>query len=483
MMLKRSWKMKMLIALTVLSTATAETYAAEVPATEAVEMNYQDSVNAGTLELTLGDALTLAMGNNPQLTSVDAARQAANRRVQQARAGYWPTLGYSYNAARVRIDNPLVSGSLIENGYDNQLALSWTLYNGGSTQATVKQAKENYLGKTYGVLQAEQQLKLNTTQAYFTVLQAEKQTGVAEESVARLEEHLKNVKLQYEVGIVAKADVLRSEVEVANARQELIKARNSRDLAYAQLANLIWVPMDTKLVLKDELTYVPDDRKIREAIDYAKIYRPEIHISESNIKAAEASVKGARSGYLPTVTVSAGYGRSDDGTKWQGWDDMGWNVRGTVKWTLFDGFYTSGKVGEAMATQTQAEEDYKLTVQSVELEVREAWLNMQEARERIETSAVAVSQAEEDYKISQARYAAGVGTNLDVLDSQVALTTAQTNNVSALYDYNNSRAALDKAMGIYAERPESAMALERKPLPEDVLNKRIEQLRRENSLK
>ena len=481
-MLKRSWKMKMLVALTVLSTATAETYAAEVPTGEAIEMSYQDSVNAGTLELTLDDALVLAMGNNPKLTSADAARQAANRRIQQARAGYWPTLGYTYDAARVRTENSTV-GTMINNGFDNQLALSWTVYNGGSTQAAVKQAKENYLGQTYGVLQAEQQLKLDTTQAYFGVLQGEKQTEVAEESVARLEEHLKNVSLQYEVGIVAKADVLRSEVEVANARQEFIKARNVRDLAYAQLASLIWIPMDTKLVLKDDLSYIPDDRKIRESIDYAKIHRPEIHKAESSINAAEASVKGARSGYLPTVTVSTGYGRSDEGNNWQGWDDMGWNVRGTVKWNLFDGFYTRGKVGEAMATHTQAEEEYKLTVQSVELEVREAWLNMQEARERIETSAVAVSQAEEDYKIAQARYAAGVGTNLDVLDSQVALTTAQTNNVSALYDYNNSRAALDKAMGLYAERPESATALERKPLPEDILNKKIEQLRKESSLK
>jgi len=85
---------------------------------------------------------------------------------------------------------------------------------------------------------------------------------------------------------------------------------------------------------------------------------------------------------------------------------------------------------------------------SVQLEVRQAFLNMKEAEKRIETSKVAVDKAEEDFKIAQVRYSAGVGTNLDVIDAQLALTQAKTNNIQALYDYNTSKAKLDKAMGI-----------------------------------
>ncbi|MEG1160133.1 MAG: TolC family protein, partial [Acidaminococcaceae bacterium] len=103
---------------------------------------------------------------------------------------------------------------------------------------------------------------------------------------------------------------------------------------------------------------------------------------------------------------------------------------------------------QARGNRYKAEEAYRQTTDNVQLDVRNSYLNLKEAEKRISTSYVAVAKAEEDYHIAQVRYQAGVGTNTDVIDAQVALTQAKTNYVQALYDYNTSNATLERAMGI-----------------------------------
>jgi outer membrane protein TolC len=115
---------------------------------------------------------------------------------------------------------------------------------------------------------------------------------------------------------------------------------------------------------------------------------------------------------------------------------------------LFDTNLTLSKVKQAETEVAQATEKFRQTKDSVSLEVRQAYLSMKEAEKRIETSQVAVAKADEDFKIAQVRYSAGVGTNLDVIDAQLALAQAKTNYIQALYDYNTSKAKLDKAMGV-----------------------------------
>jgi outer membrane efflux protein len=115
---------------------------------------------------------------------------------------------------------------------------------------------------------------------------------------------------------------------------------------------------------------------------------------------------------------------------------------------IFDSGVTLSKVHAAEEKLLQAEETYRDTVNSVELEVRSNYLGLREAEKRISTTQVAVAKAEEDFHIAQVRYMAGVGTNLDVIDAQVALTEAKTNFVNALYDYNTSKIALETSMGV-----------------------------------
>lgn len=472
-MLNKSWRKTLAIALVGVSLGVASVSAEEIIWIPGLAEESQ------TLELTLEEAIAMTLGRNPQLDSSDASRQASRRKIEQARSGYGPTIGISHSEQRNYQEGQISytgKDGTYANNFSNRASLDWVIYDGGLTSSNVSAAKENYKSSTYDVVRTEQSLKEQTSQTYYHALQADKTLAYAEESLARMEEHLKNVTMQYEVGLIPKADVLRSSVEVANAKQTMIRANNTRELAYASLNNLIWVEMDTVVHLEDELLYAADSRTLQESIAYAKIHRPEIHQSLAAVEASKDSVRAARSGYYPKVSMSAGYGRSDDSSQ-RAWENEGWNVGGTVSLTLFDSFYTRGRVGETMANQEKAEAELKNNIQAIELEVRQSWLNMQEAKERIDTSTVAIAQAEEDYKIAQARYMAGVGTNLDVLDSQNALTNAQTNYIGALYDYNSSRASLDRAMGLDAFRPVEAEERERKPLPAEILQNEIDDLK------
>ena len=163
-------------------------------------------------------------------------------------------------------------------------------------------------------------------------------------------------------------------------------------------------------------------------------------------KSAQEAITIAKAGYLPTVKAVYSMGWQDD--KFPGSNNDSWSAYLLTEWTLLDSGYTAGKVKQAVEGYKKAQEQLKQTVDSVQLDVRQTYLSLKSAEQSIVTSSSAVGLAEEDYKIKVIRYQAGVGTNLDVLDAQVALTTAKNNNLKAMYEYNNYRAKLDKAMGV-----------------------------------
>lgn len=277
------------------------------------------------------------------------------------------------------------------------------------------------------------------------MLQGRNVVKVNQGTVDNLAEHLQNVQAQYQVGTVAKSDVLRSEVELANAQQNLTKAQNSYDVAVASLNNVIGMPLDSQNIMKDDLSYVKYDLSLEDSIKMAQERRPEIAQSKDNIDVAKTGIKIADSGRLPTISVSANDGLS--GSEFPG-QNNNWSMGISASWNLFDAGVTSAKVKAAKANVEKVQAGDEQLRSGIELEVRQAYLSMKEAEARIETSKVGVSKGTEDLKASQAKYYAGVGTNMDVIDAQMALTQANTNATQAAYDYNVNKAKLEKAVGL-----------------------------------
>jgi len=245
---------------------------------------------------------------------------------------------------------------------------------------------------------------------------------------------------------VALSDVLQTQVQLANAQDGLIKAQNNYDLAEANLNNVIGLPLDGEIELKENLKYQQYSLSLNDCVQYALVNRPEMAQEQTNVAIARDQVKIAHSGTLPTLGFNATNGWQAN--NFPGAQNSNWTVSMTTSLNVFDSGLVKPQVKQAEYGVTTAQEQARQTRDNISLQVRQAFLSMNEAEKRIDTSQVAVNQAQEDFRMSQVRYEAGVGTNLDVVDAELALTQAKTNYIQALYDYNTSKALLDQAMGV-----------------------------------
>lgn len=401
-------------------------------------------VNAAALaapqELTLQDSITAAVANNPTLKMAQADQDRAAWGVDEAEAGRMPTLSLGSTYSR----QPATGLSPASDGVNSSLRLNWQLYNGGRTAGLIDQAEQGLKSAAAGVTKAEQQVRLDAASAYFAVLQNQNLVAVNEQTVTNLTEHLKTARAKYEVGLVAKGDILRSEVELANAEQNLIKSKNAYDLALASLKNVMSVNQADELTLTDQLKFDEYGKTLDESIALARESRPEIVQAEASVSMAETGVDVAESGKLPTISFGASKGWSDSFLPDSGGD---WSMNVSANWNIFDAGVTGAKVRQAGASLEKAREQAEQTTDAIELEVRQVYLSMKEAEKRLGTTEVAVGKAEEDLVIAREKYNAGVGTNIDVIDAQLSLSQAKTNHYQALYDYNVNKAKLAKATG------------------------------------
>ena len=430
----------------------------------ALTMALSQSAFAGeTVALNLDDAMLRAFQTNPTVSIAQYELDSARASYNAARQSRGISISASHTTQRggyddLHQDTTGLWTKGIGNNHANSLSASLPIFTGGKLSGTIKQAKANYQYNEVGVQRTYNEMRSTVTDGYFKMLQADNLQKLNAESVTRLEDHLKNVQAQYDVGVVAKVDVLRSQVELANAKQTLIQAENSYQVAEANMNKIVGLPMDTTLQLDNLLVYNAYDKNMDDCLDYAAEHRPELMQAKYGVDSAKGALMVARSGHMPQVAASATQQWSD--SNWPGDENGKWGVGVNVSLNVFDTGVTLSKIHGAEADLKKAEETYRDTVNAVNLDVRSNYLGLREAEKRISTTKLAVEQADEDYRIAQLRYMSGVGTNTDVLDAQVALTQAKTNYTQALYDYNTSKTALETSIGVPMTNPATAVKVQ-----------------------
>lgn len=401
-----------------------------------------------TVNIDLKGAVATAIQNNRDIKISEYSLKEAEAAVSEAAAAKNPTVDYTWGGSRSRSVG-MTGKDEYTTGYSNSVGATWVLWTGGKVEGLIDAARYQRDAAEEAVYLQEAQTKLDAITAYYQYLEAINLSDVSKESVDNYGSHLTNVQQQYGAGIVAKLDVLSSNVYLANAKQSYIAAENAKQVAEANLNNIMRLPMNTNLVPADTKFPEPDFTiTMDQALAAANSNRWEIAQAQYAYLAAKEQLKSAKAGYMPSVSVSGGYNWSD--TDFPGFDNEGWNVKGGLSWSLWDGGATSAKVKSAEAAVQSAEETLAQAKEKIALEVRQDYLNISAAKEKIRATEAAVAEAEEAYKIATVRYKSGVGINLDVLDAQLSLNTARTNYITALYDYNVGLATLEKAIGIPA---------------------------------
>jgi len=280
---------------------------------------------------------------------------------------------------------------------------------------------------------------------------------VQRDTVNKYDAHLKNVTALYEAGAQAKIDVLRSSVELSNARQELTRAENAYAVNLAALRNLLNISRTEPLTLTSEVAYQPFETTMENCILYANRSRLDLAEERMKVQQKELAVESARAGKKPTVSLTLGTGLS---SQFQPRHDTNTDVSASVgvSWNIFDSGVTRAAIEAAEAERDIALLTLKKAEETIDLNLRKAYLNMREAEQRFTATGDAVRQAREDAHIANERYRAGEGILLDIIDAQTALSAAETNAISARYDYARYRAQVENIMGTELTNSERAAA-------------------------
>lgn len=444
----------------------------------------QGAMAAEPVALTIDDAIYRAFATNPAVKIAGYERDAARAEMNAARMQRGVTITGHHSSSRggYRHDQNIggVWTKKLGTSHSNSVTASLPIYTGGSLSGNMITKKANYQVSVAGMQKAYNDMHYEVTSAYYDCLLTQDLAKVAQESVNSLSEHLRHVQDSYDVGVVAKVDVLRSEVELADAEQNLIKADNAKKVAQHNLNKIIGLPLETELNLTDTLQFAPYEHELEYCLNFAEANRPELEQAKQKVRAAKGGVRVARSGYMPQISINASdeWTNNDKHKGWPGNQDENWGVGATATWKVFDCGVTLSNIHAAEARTRAAKESLRDTENSVMLDVRNIYYNMHEAERRIHTADVVVARAQEDYDIAQLRYQNGVGTNTDVLDAQVALNQAKTNYIQACYDFSTSKIALDNAIGVPFKSPlEKTTVVKVKPL--NVKKAKVEKVAKE----
>lgn len=391
----------------------------------------------------------LALKNNRTAKQSMWAYEAAKSTVSATAASKNPSVGYSYSATRAR--DTTNASSVTEHG-TNGFSLSVPVYT-PSVDAAIDGARYDREGAGASYEEALQTAKLTAISDYYTLIMYRNLVDVAQQSVRDYDGHVTNVQAQYNVGLVASSDVLAARTNLADAQTTLITRQNSADVAETDLNIVIGYPVSTSIETADkEMHYLPYNVTLEQAKAYALLHRATLVKSAMDVKSAEESVKKAKAGYLPTVSLTAdkNYKSYDN---YRGTSNNGWSVGANASLDIWDGGSTRNTIKVREAQLESAKEANLAAVDGVLHDVQSAYLNLRAAEQTISSTKVAVEEGQESFRIASLRYRAGVGSNLDVLDAETSLTTARNNYVQALYNYNIYVATLEQAVGVPLETP------------------------------
>jgi len=420
--------------------------------------------------LTLEESIKIALDKSLSIYSAKEEIKAKEFEELSSKADFLPKLSTSYTYTRLDNDtvndakytaypyNPLTgshfpkaASPLDTNTYQFNITATQWLFTGWRLTISREIAS---LGVDTAKIQKEttiQNLVLNVKEAYFGILKAEKLENVAKQAVEQLKANLGVSQAFYDEGIIAKNALLQTEVQMAQARQNLIKATNAVEIAKSLFNKLLRRGLNKEVKIKDILDYHPIRLLLDQCMEKAEQNRPEIKEVSLNVMSAEKAVDLNKSSYYPSVTLIGNYQRETDDIlldSGPGEDPDIWTITVKGEWTFWEWRKKGHDVAAARAKLAKANYLLKEIKDNIQLEVKGAYLSLREAEKNIQVAKKAVVQAEENFRMNEERYKQQVATSTDVLDALTLLTQARTNYFNALSEHNIAWARLERAMGI-----------------------------------
>ncbi len=409
----------------------------------------EDSTEMFTLESSIRTALEKSTVIQSALQGVLTAKEREDGQFTEFLPKF--SAGYSYT----RRDEERTIGNFVlspQDIYEFSATVNQPIFRGFDLIEKYRVAGLELDVSQFVLEQTRQDIILRAKEAYFGILRAERLLRVAEDAVTRLAAHAKVARNFYDVGMTPKNDLLEAEVELANAKQELVVAENRLQEDRAGFNTLLRRPIDAPVVLEDILTYEPITQDYESCWETAKQNRRELKVADLQVEIGERNVQIARKDYMPEVNLQGSYNKLGDNPDVQGGEGIidpdSWNVMLSATWTFWEWGKTRHGVKEQLCFLAQAKEQRKQVEDDIRLEVKRAYLRLIDSGKAIFTVKKAIEQAQENLRMNEERYKEQVATSTDVLDARTLLSKTETNYYNALSTYNIAKAKLYRAMGI-----------------------------------
>ncbi|MDF5707360.1 MAG: TolC family protein [Nostoc sp. S4] len=408
--------------------------------------------------ITLAQALELARRNNRDLQVALLELERSRFALKEAEASLLPSLGISADITRSQSASSQLQDKLsARNGFPSdtdqantnfsgQAQLSYDVYTSGLNKARREAAREQLRFNELAVETQSEEIRLNVTTDYYNLQQTDEQVRIAQSAVQNSEASLRDAEALERAGVGTRFDVLRSQVNLANAQQDLTNARSQQAIARRQLATRISLPQGINISAADPVQLAGLwDLTLEDSIVRAYQNRPELQqqLAQRNINEQQRRQALAELG--PQVSLVATYDlldQFDDSVSVT--DGYSFGVRATLN--LFDGGAARARASQQRANIAIAETQFAEQRNQIRFQVEQAFSTQQSNLENVQTSNTALEQAREALRLARLRFQAGVGTQTDVINSENDLTRAEGNRVTAILDYNRALAQLQRSV-------------------------------------
>lgn len=396
--------------------------------------------------LGLERCIEIALAQHPSIMSSRYTVRAKESLLGQAKAPYYPKVDTQASFNRYFVEKDTLDPYFpvgLHNENIGSATLSQTIYDFGKTPTDVKTKEFDVESSRFDLEDVTTTIVNNLKTSYYGVLKAKRSRDVNLEIVEQYRQHLGQAKVLFEAGKKPKYDVTKAELDLSNARLDLITTENDLKVAWVRLYNAMGVTITDQFTINDNLSFEAYAITLESALDRAYQQRPDLRSLTAQKSSAEASIDRAKRDFFPTISGNARY--NFQGSQYP----LGqiWNAGVSMNMNIFEGMLTRNKIEESIARTRSVEAQIEAKRLDILLDVKQSYLNLLKAKETISNTEVQIKQATENLDLANLRYSAGLADPLEVTDATVGYSKAKLANISALYDYKTAQASIERAMG------------------------------------
>ena len=402
-------------------------------------------------QITVDEAVEIALRRNPGLLQAYSAIEMAEHNRLSAIGQLLPSVNMSFgysNSSTGRLD--ALSQGIVATSYSTQINAGYTLFNGWSRFTDLKGARLGIVEQNARYREAEFQVIQAVKQAYSANVAARELVAVEERRVQRQADQLEFVRQQLELGRATRSDSLRSQVDLNNAQLALLNAQNNARTRTFELTEVIGSESLVGPTAEAELAMASIPFTRDELFAMADVTAPALQAASVAVEAAEAAVSSARSSYLPTISVGAGYGWANQEFPPS---NRSWSFSLRGSYPLFNGFQRETQVFRARASADQARQAERAAQLNLSSLLDARYATAQSALASVDLAERNVELSEESLRVVQERYQLGLATILELQDAQITLTQAEVDLVRGRFEYEAAVAGIEALLGRRLDQP------------------------------